>query len=88
MSIQEEIGLTRSMVHYRLSQKFGWILEKTERKWTLKKGSIKIITYFLKMIGGVEFLISKMEKILIRTFGIGGIKTIETQKVRQELDRI
>jgi hypothetical protein len=88
MSIQEEIGLTRSMVYYRLSQKFGWLLEKTGRKWTLKKGSIQVITYFLKMIGEVEFLISEMENTLNRTFGIGGIKIIENKTVQQELDRI
>ena len=53
-----------------------------------KKGSIQVITYFLKMIGEVEFLISEMEKTLNRTFGIGGIKIIETKTVEQELDRI
>ena len=88
MSIQEEIGLTRSMVYYRLSQKFGWLLENIGRKWVLKKGSIQVITYFLKMIGEVEFLIGEMEKTLNRNFGISGIKTIETQTVQQELDRI
>jgi hypothetical protein len=71
-----------------LSQKFVWLLEKTGRKWTLKKGSIQVITHFLKMIGEVEFLINEMEKTLDITFGIGGIKTIETQTVLQELDRI
>ncbi len=40
------------------------------------------------MIGEVEFLIGEMEKTLNRNFGISGIKTIETQTVQQELDRI
>ncbi len=34
------------------------------------------------MIGEVEYLLGEMEKTIVKTFGIGGIKTM------QEMDRI
>ncbi len=87
-SIQDETDLTRSMVYYRLSQKLNWLLERVGRKWKLKKGASQIIGHFLKMIGEAEFLLSEMEKAIVKTFGIGGIATIEKQTtgLRQEIE--
>ncbi len=87
-SIQEETDLTRSMVYYRLAQKLNWLLERVGRKWKLKKGALRIIIHFLKMIGEVEYLLGEMEKTVVKTFGIGGITTIEKQAMKQEMDRI
>lgn len=45
---------------------------------------LQIISHFLKMIGEVEFLLGEMERTIVKTFGIGGITTIERQTTRQE----
>lgn len=78
------------MVHYRLSQKLNWLLEKVRRKRKLKNGALQVITHFLKMIGEVEFLVSEMEKTIVRTFGIGGIITVDKQKIglTREIEKI
>src|SRR5450759_582666 len=72
-SIQVATNLTRSMVHYRLSQKLNWLLEKVGRKWKLKKGALQVITHFLKLIGEIEYLLG--------TFGIRGIITVDKQEM-------
>jgi len=81
-SIQIATNLTRSMVYYRLSQKLNWLLEKVERKWKLKKGALQVINHFLKLIGEIEYLLDDMEKTTIRTFGIGGIISVDKQEIR------
>jgi hypothetical protein len=55
-----------------------------------KHGTLQIITHFLKMIGEVEFLVSEMEKTIVRTFGIGGIITVDKQKIglTREIEKI
>lgn len=42
------------------------------------------------MIGEVEFLVSEMEKTIVRTFGIGGIITVDKQKIglTREIEKI
>ncbi|MGZ7136542.1 MAG: hypothetical protein ACXVHY_11750 [Methanobacterium sp.] len=87
-SIQVETDLTRSMVYYRLSQKLNWLLEKVGRKWKLKKGALRVINHFLKMIAEVEFLLGEMEKTIVRMFGISGIITVDKQKTKQEIEGI
>jgi len=74
--------LTRSMVHYRLSQKLNWLLEKVGRKWKLKKGALQVISHFLKLIGEIEYLLG--------TFGIRGIITVDKQEmgITREMERI
>jgi hypothetical protein len=80
-SIQLATNLTRSMVHYRLSQKLNWLLEKVGRKWKLKKGALQVISHFLKLIGEIEYLLDYMGKTIVRTFGIGGIKSVDKQEI-------
>lgn len=89
-SIQVATDLTRSMVYYRLSQKLNWLLEKVGRKWKLKNGALQVINHFLKMIGEVEYLLGEMEKTTVRTFGIGGIMTVDKKNIgiTQEIERI
>lgn len=89
-SIQKETDLTRSMVHYRLSQKLNWLLEKVGRKWKLKNGALQVITHFLKMMGEVEYLLDEMEKTIVRTFGIGGIISVDKHEIgtTREIDGI
>jgi hypothetical protein len=81
-SIQGETDLTRSIVYYRLSQKLSWLLERVGRKWKLKKGALQVIVHFLRMIGEVEYMLGEMEKTIVRTFGIGGITTMERRMMR------
>jgi len=85
-SIQVATNLTRSMVHYRLSQKLNWLLEKVGRKWKLKKGALQVITHFLKLIGEIEYLLGDMEKTIVRTFGIGGIIAVDKQEIGITMD--
>ena len=89
-SIQVATNLTRSMVYYRISQKLNWLLEKVGRKWKLKKGALQIINHFLKLIGEIEYLLGDMEKAIVRTFGIGGIITVDKQEIgiTREIERI
>lgn len=89
-SIQVATDLTRSMVHYRLSQKLNWLLEKVGRKWKLKKGALQVISHFLKLIGEIEYLLGDMENTVVRTFGIRGIITVDKQEmgITREMERI
>lgn len=74
--VQEELNITRSMVNYRLSVKFNWLLEKKGRKWKLKEGAIQIVKYFLGMIDELEYRIRRwMGSEETKTFGIGILVT-------------